>query len=238
MNEKDRDAGMRRRGDAGQQKESDEEKTALLSPRRPVPASPPHLSSSPRLLRVFCAVELPADVRAQAARYIAELRETAPEARASWEREEKMHLTLKFLGEMEEDRVSALIEATESAASEVRPFELRLRGTGAFPPRGLPRVLWLGVEDHSGGLARLHEKLESECARASFKREAKRFHPHLTIARLRSHEGAHRLASLHLNRDFETEAFHTSEIVIIKSDLGPHGSSYTPIAGCGLRNAD
>ena len=131
-----------------------------------------------------------------------------------------------------------MIEAAKRAASEVKPFELRLRGTGAFPPRGLPRVLWLGVEDQSGGLARLQEKLENESAREGFAREPKRFNPHLTIARLRSPESARRLASLHQNMDFETEAFPTTELVIIKSVLGPHGSSYTRIADFGMRNAD
>ena len=101
MSKRNRDAETRRRSDAEKKKEDSEEKAALLSPR-------PRVSASPPRLRIFCAVELPADVRAQAARYIAELRERAPDARAGWEREEKMHLTLKFLGELEEERVSQI----------------------------------------------------------------------------------------------------------------------------------
>lgn len=182
-------------------------------------------------LRLFCAIELPQEIREQATRYIATLREAAPDVRASWDREEKLHLTLKFFGETEEERVPQLSAALERAASLINPFELILGGTGAFPPSGLPRVLWLGVLDASGRLAKLHQRIEDECARHGFARERKRFHPHLTIARLRSREGARRLAATHKSMKFETEAFPITEIVLIKSDLGPRGSRYTKLSG-------
>lgn len=188
-------------------------------------------------LRVFCAIELPPSVRSQAARYIVGLREAMPEVRASWDKEEKLHLTLKFLGELEEDRVQALADAMGRAASGTSSFELTLSGTGAFPPRGLPRVLWLGVADRQGGLAKLHQHLEDECARSGFAPEQKRFHPHLTIARLRRPEGARRLADLHKSMAFETEAFHVSELVLMRSELGPQGSRYTPLQKAGMRAA-
>lgn len=181
-------------------------------------------------LRLFCAIELPPEVRARAAGYAAGLRARAPEVRASWEREEKLHLTLKFFGDTEEDRVQALTEALERAASLINPFELVLHGTGAFPPSGSPRVLWLGVSEPSGLLNKLHEQVEDECSRRGFARERKRFNPHLTIARLRSPEGARRIAALHKGMDFETEAFSVTEIVLIKSLLGPQGSSYTKLS--------
>jgi 2'-5' RNA ligase len=182
---------------------------------------------SATLLRLFCAVELPQEIRARAARHIASLRERAGDVRASWEREEKLHLTLKFFGGTEEEKVPPLMEALERAASLINSFELALSGTGAFPPSGSPRVLWLGVTDTSSGLQKLQHSIEEECARLGLARERKRFHPHLTIARLRSPEGARRLAGLHQSMEFETEAFAVSEIVLIKSDLGPQGSRYT-----------
>lgn len=186
-------------------------------------------------LRLFCAVELPPGVRARAARYIATLREAAPDVRASWDKEEKLHLTLKFFGDTEEDRVEQLKDALESAASMADSFELAIEGTGAFPPSGLPRVLWLGVKDSSQGLIKLHHHIEEECERRGFARERKRFHPHLTIARLRSHEGAKRIAALHKSMEFGTEAFSVTEIVLIKSDLSPQGSRYTKIGQYRLR---
>src|SRR5215210_7270469 len=101
-------------------------------------------------MRIFCAVDLPDDVRAQAAAHIARLREAATNAAASpskisWERAEKLHLTLKFLGELEPGRIEALKRAAQRATERVEKFALTLAEAGAFPPRGNPRVLWLGL---------------------------------------------------------------------------------------------
>src|SRR5215213_8246640 len=115
------------------------------------------------LLRVFCAVEAPSEVRERAAAHAARLRERFKEVRAGWPRAESLHLTLKFLGEIEEARAAMLSAAAARAAEKSGPFELTIEGAGAFPPRGAPRVLWLGVTDSSGGLARLHSLLEAEC---------------------------------------------------------------------------
>jgi 2'-5' RNA ligase len=188
--------------------------------------------------RLFCAIELPQEIRALAAGFMTRLREDAPDARAGWEREEKLHLTLKFFGDTEESRVERLTDALERAASAISPFELSLKGTGAFPPSGPPRVLWLGVTDSSGRLDKLHKQLEDECAPAGFARERKRFHPHLTIARLRPHESARRLASLHKSMAFETEAFRIAEIILIKSELLPQGSRHSPISHHKLKEQD
>lgn len=180
--------------------------------------------------RVFCAVELPTEARARVAEHIAHLREAMPDVRASWDRAEKLHITLKFLGEIELPRVEALVRASARAAASAQGFELAIEGAGAFPPRGLPRVLWLGVSDPSGGLARLARRLEDECATAGFAREKRPFHPHLTIARLRRPEGARRLADRHQETGFETVGFAAAELAVVRSELGPGGSRYTAIA--------
>jgi 2'-5' RNA ligase len=189
----------------------------------------------PASLRLFCAVELPQTVRAQVSRYIAALREAAPGVRASWDREEKLHLTLKFFGDTEAGRVPQLQGALESAASKANSFELAIQGTGAFPPSGLPRVLWLGVTDASDRLSKLHHRIDDECASVGLARERKSFHPHLTIARLRSPEGARKIAGLHKSMEFETEAFAVTEIVLIKSELSPQGSRYTVLSSHKLK---
>lgn len=182
------------------------------------------------LLRLFCAIELPPELRARVAGYAARLREATPDVRASWEREEKLHLTLKFFGDTPAERVPDLTAALERAASVINRFELVLHGTGAFPPAGSPRVLWLGANDPSGRLAKLHARVEEECSGLGFASERKRFNPHLTIARLRQPEGAKRIAALHRSMEFGMEAFAVTEIVLIKSELGPQGSSYTRLS--------
>lgn len=180
--------------------------------------------------RVFCAVALPDALKELVSQHIALLRQAIPDVRASWDRPEKLHITLKFLGDIERSRVPSLSHAAESAAQTVKPFELSIEGAGAFPTHGPPRVLWLGICDSSGGLAHLHKQLEEECARENFKREQRPFHPHLTIARLRSPGGARRLAALHQETGFNPQTFNVRELLVIRSELGPSGSRYTEIS--------
>jgi 2'-5' RNA ligase len=185
---------------------------------------------SSSLRRIFCAIELPSEIRAQVEEHITKLRAAMPDVRASWERPEKLHITLKFLGDIEQARIPSLSLAAERAAQDVRPFELALDGTGAFSPHGHARILWIGIPDQSHHLARLHERLEEESALEGFAREERAFHPHLTIARLRTPQGARALATLHREMPFHTEAFSVNEIIVMHSELGPGGSRYTPLS--------
>ena len=187
-------------------------------------------SGSDKTLRVFCAVELPGDVRERVGVYVAGLREKFPHVRASWERPEKLHLTLKFLGEIKPARVDELNAAAERAAARVSTFHIKLSGAGAFPPRGPARVLWLGVADEAGGLAALQRHLEDECAAEGFPREYRPYSPHLTLARLRTPAGVRPLAEHHRASSIETPPFAVSDLVVMRSELGPAGSRHTPLS--------
>lgn len=180
--------------------------------------------------RIFCAVELPEEVKAAVEEYTAGLRRLAPDSDARWERTEKLHLTMKFLGEIEIERVASVERACERAASEVPPFPLAVKGTGAFPPRGLARVLWLGIEDGGGHLPALQRQLEEACAREGFARETREFRPHLTIARLRTPARARSLADAHRQMDFNSPAFTVAELLVVRSELGRAGSRYTTLS--------
>ncbi len=127
MNDKER------RGDAETRGRGEKEDLSLSN----VSASPrPRVSASS--LRVFCAVELPARARERAAEHAARLRERFSEVRASWPRAENLHLTLKFLGEIEEGRAEALSKAAGRVAEKSRPFKLSIEGAGAFPTARRP----------------------------------------------------------------------------------------------------
>lgn len=189
-----------------------------------------------QLWRVFCAVELPQGVRERAAAHIARLRETEPDVSANWDREEKLHITLKFFGEIEASRIADLSNATTRATQSQPPMTIGLEGAGAFHSRGTPRVLWLGVKDEAEKLAHLHQSLEDECEAAGFAREKRAFHPHLTIARVRSPEGAKGLAIAHREMGFELMEFPLTELVLMRSELGTEGSSYTVISRHSLKD--
>jgi 2'-5' RNA ligase len=180
--------------------------------------------------RVFIAIELPARVSQKLKAHIDRLRESVPEASASWSRKDNLHLTLKFLGDTPVSQIETLSQAAKQAASEVSSFELVVKGCGAFPPRGQPRVIWIGIEDPSEQLGKLHRTLEEECAQVGFAPEQRPFHPHLTVARLRKPHGSRQLAVMHEEIGFEAETVGVSALAVVRSELRSEGSRHTVIS--------
>lgn len=189
-------------------------------------------------MRIFCALELPGEVRARVGAYLDNLRQSLAGARVRWEAVEKLHLTIKFLGEVKVTRLDDLTQAVSNTASRINNFELRIEGTGIFPPRGAARVLWLGVKDPSGELSRMRKLLEDECAAAGFAREERAFHPHLTLARLNQLPAAkaRHAAELHLASSFEASALTIEHLALVKSELRPSGSLHTVLSRHQLRD--
>jgi 2'-5' RNA ligase len=183
-------------------------------------------------LRLFYAVAPSGEAAARVAEHVASLRgDGARRLKVSWERAEKFHVTMKFLGDVPARRAGQLARAAERVAPCYAPFTVSLGVCGVFPSRSRPRVLWLGFADGADRLAALRDDLEAECAREDFPRETRPFHPHITVARLRSADAdARRLASLHLERGFEPVEFAVAEFTLMRSELGAGGSVYTPLA--------
>jgi RNA 2',3'-cyclic 3'-phosphodiesterase len=181
--------------------------------------------------RVFCAVELPPEVRAQLEDHIARLRKQIPDVAASWSRVENIHLTLKFFGNVAVDRIETISRAIDRAVKEFSPFAIDVGKTGAFRTQ----VLWIGVNDPSGKLSAIHKQIEEKCAAEGFEKEDRAYRPHLTIARLRRPEGARHLADTHKQMRFENLAVAVKEVVVFRSELSPKGSKYTTISNHGLR---
>src|SRR2546421_13108411 len=102
--------------------------------------------------RTFIAIEIPAEIRRRIKEHIDQLRAAFPDVRASWTREDNLHLTLKFLGEVPVARIPALSDAVTEAAHEINPFGLIVSGCGTFPPHGRPKVLWIGVHAASANV--------------------------------------------------------------------------------------
>jgi 2'-5' RNA ligase len=180
--------------------------------------------------RVFCAIHLPQEVREKVSAHSIRLRQELPEANASWNRPDNIHLTVKFLGDTPESRVKSLSSAAANAAMSVEPFPIGVQGSGVFPNLRAPRVLWVGIEDLNGTLARFYLRFEEECAKAGFKKEMRAFHPHLTLARLRKPQHARALAQAHTRLQLEPIEFTASELLVIRSELSSGGSKYTTIS--------
>jgi 2'-5' RNA ligase len=184
--------------------------------------------------RTFCAIELPADVQAQLANHAQQLREAVSDAGASWSKPENIHLTLKFFGNVAKERLTRISDAAARVASEFSPFQIRIGGTGVFPRRSRPQVLWVGVEDASGRMSELQQRLEEEFAAEGFAKEDRGFRPHLTIARLRRPDDARQLAEAHIQSKFDFTEIRVNEFFLFRSQLSPKGSVYTVISKHGF----
>lgn len=180
--------------------------------------------------RLFVAIELPVKLRQRLTAHTGRLRHLAPDVRASWVREDNLHLTVKFLGDVPLAKVETMSRIVQDAARMFKPFELNVGECGAFPTSSKPRVLWIGVEDSSGSLGLLHQVVEDECEKAGLASEQRLFHPHLTIARLREAQRSGSLGSVHQNLGFEIESVLVSDLALIRSELRSGGSRHTVVA--------
>ncbi|HEX5442368.1 MAG TPA: RNA 2',3'-cyclic phosphodiesterase [Pirellulales bacterium] len=182
-----------------------------------------------RTLRTFVAVEISSETRARARQLIARLSGTG--AKVSWVKPECLHLTLKFLGDVDLRDVAPLYEAVKSATAELPPFEIEVRGAGAFPTAARPRTLWLGVGRGGEELVALHDAVDQALDGLGYRREQRRFRPHLTIGRVR---GGHDLDALGQlvtqHADFAGGVSSIDEVVVMSSDLTPDGPDYEPLA--------
>ncbi len=177
-------------------------------------------------MRLFVATEIPPAVAGAVARVVEGLKRGFRSVR--WEDPAKYHFTLKFLGEVEADRLPDVTAAVSRSSLRVEPFLARLAGFGSFPPGGSPRVVWAGVEAGGEGLRRLAEALEREFGALGFAREARPYSPHLTVGRVRGPgEGPALLEALARRAAAELgEAFRTERLLLLESRLLPGGSRY------------
>lgn len=178
------------------------------------------------LIRTFICIDLPGELKERLEQLQNGLRKV--DAQVSWVKPSNIHLTLKFLGGISESKLALVREASTRAAVGISPFDIEVAGTGCFPSARNPRVLWVGLTDLAPGLKALQQALETELDREGFPRESKRFSPHLTIGRLRSPRNGPALAEELLRSHLESTRFQVREIIVMRSDLSPKGSTYTP----------
>ena len=183
-------------------------------------------------IRTFVAVELSDSIKAHIAADIAQIRQEQID-NMRLVRPEGVHLTLKFLGDIDANRVPTVAEAMTQAAARHPPFSLALGQPGVFPNANRPRVLWIGVEGDLQPLRLLQSDIEEALVAAGFPPEKQRFNPHLTVGRMHhraSREDRRRatdaLAALTLPED---RTISVKAISLMKSTLLPGGAIYDQI---------
>jgi 2'-5' RNA ligase len=188
-------------------------------------------------MRLFVAVELSAAMRDEAARVASGLAERfgANARRAvTWVSPDKMHLTLRFIGEVQAAAAKELARRL-AVPFDTASFALTVRGVGAFPHSGPPRVIWLGITEGAAALARLHDVVEQRLEGLGLVREDRPFRAHLTLGRVKAPiaPGARQvLASL---SDVDIGSCEVTEVTLFESRLSPRGATYTVLAKGSLK---
>lgn len=193
-------------------------------------------------MRCFIALEVPAEVRAAIARAQQALRAAAPRADVRWADPATIHLTLKFLGEVPAEQVTDVSAAAAATVATAPPFHLAVGGLGAFPSPSRPRVVWAGITAGGPPLAALAARVEAAMEPLGFAREARPFHGHLTVGRVRSLAGVRPLAqAVEAAGALALGAWTAREIVLFESRLLPTGALHHalgthPLAGATPEN--
>jgi 2'-5' RNA ligase len=184
-------------------------------------------------MRTFIAIEIPSEIKSALAALQTELRRAG--ADVSWTKPESIHLTLKFLGEVDEGRISEIEQACIDLAAKFQPFTLSLHGAGVFPNSRQPRVLWAGLSGEIEKVVEAQRQLDERLALIGFEREQKAFRPHLTIGRVKSNRKSRELIAAADLYELPALSFDVGEIVVMKSELHPAGARYTRIGVAALK---
>jgi 2'-5' RNA ligase len=184
-------------------------------------------------MRLFFAIELGDALLDQLEETTARLRAEAPEL--AWVPRERRHLTLKFLGDVDEGAASTLIDAADRASALHAPLEMTVREVGAFPNFRRARVVWIGVEQEPR-LELLHHDLEQACEQEGFEVEGRPFRPHITLGRVREPLPVERMRTLaRVARTVRMKAtVSVEQITLFESTLAPTGARYRRIHAASL----
>ena len=180
-------------------------------------------------MRIFVALDIPAEVRARITAYMDRARGYAPQAR--WARPEGLHVTLKFVGDVSDAKVQEIKGAL--AAAKTQPFAVKFSGAGFFPTAKSPRVFWIGVEGGEA-LSQLAHAVDNITQALGIAKEERAYSPHLTLARAASGSGGgHQLRPLQYLLEKEAlPQFGTmtaQEFWLYRSELGRGGAKYTKL---------
>ncbi len=179
-------------------------------------------------MRTFIAVDLSPALKDKLVGLVAGLKRTRADVK--WIDARAMHLTLKFLGEIDPGRAPDITGAMNAVAARHGKFAMGLAGTGAFPGLRNPRVLWAGVVE-SAALAALQADLDSELARLGFPKEDRAFHPHLTLGWVKGPSRVSEAAAELEKRSGEVFGEMTVDtLTFFESVLNPAGAEYKVLA--------
>ncbi len=173
-------------------------------------------------MRIFIAIELPAEIKQN----LIKIQSSFLDIKARWVKPEHMHLTLVFLGEIEEKKLIEIEQVCHQAAKNFNKFNIEFSGLGAFPNFGQPHTLWVGIKK-SPVLQNLQQQISAGLIQKGFKIEKRPFQPHLTLARLKKQQDLTAIISKFKQPEFGK--FQVSEFNIFASQLFSEGPKHQMI---------
>jgi 2'-5' RNA ligase len=148
----------------------------------------------------------------------------------AWVAPGNLHLTLKFLGAVPEARIDSVADALTQASLDASPFEAQIRGLGAFPSAGRPRVVWAGVTDGASQMVELARRVDLALTALGFARDERPFSPHVTLGRVRRPGRNPALTdALESAAAREFGRIPVPSASLMRSELGPRGACYTEL---------
>ena len=172
-------------------------------------------------IRAFLALELPEN----AIKFLDEIAAVLKQSRADvrWTRSGSIHVTLKFLGNIEVSRISDVERAIDPVLRSQTPFVTAISGLGVFPNLMRPRVIWVGLDDNSGHLGRMAGLIDRALDNIGFEPESRPYNPHLTLGRTKSDKGKDTLVDLIRNLECKGPSFELDRATLFQSILGQNG---------------
>jgi 2'-5' RNA ligase len=183
------------------------------------------------MIRAFIAIDIPDDVRAAIDAAQARLKRAHVGVKVSWTKIANIHLTLQFLGYVEAPAIEKVGTALQAVAERHEPFDVPVRGAGAFPDDHRPRVLWVGCDDAAGRLKALAQAVQAATQPLGFEPERREFSAHLTLGRVklpRPDAALTRALDSIKNEDFG--AMRVEAIHLFESQLHSEGSIYSKLS--------
>ncbi len=179
-------------------------------------------------VRLFVAIEIAEEIRKKFVEFQNTLKKA--DADVGWVLPENFHITLKFIGYLEGEKVDAVIGILRDSVVNIRPFDLSYIGVGVFPTQRNPRVIFIDVIDPGRNLMSIHERLDSQLLALGVERENRPFEAHLTVGRIKTQRNVRKLIeNLHSYNGFNFGSESVTQVVLMKSDLSQDGPIYTKL---------
>lgn len=176
-------------------------------------------------IRAFIAIELNENIRNLLAKIQGYLKQL--ECDIKWVKPQNLHITIKFLGDVALQQLDAIKEGLQTTMTEIQPFAFTLTELGTFPDAKRPRVVWVGIDDQNLQAKKIAELTENTLAQLGFKKEDKKFSPHITIGRIKSNKNLHQLSMEIKRYPLPTDIVQSiTHISVYKSTLTPSGPIY------------